>query len=334
MRARRHLWIPFAAFVCFAGAQNKSPAPDFASLVQQIKAQSALPAPGNFDALDRSVQAEPLSVLERQIPAVLDLADSADPPTRFLALDVLFDLENRKAPNGHSIDLAARAMLVPYIARIAPKLHDPDPPTSAMAFEVLQGLSIRRPAPPELLSVLLEELRRPDATTSIEPPPGQGADAPHSPIKGPVPALGPEVLFILLPVDATFFRDAATGITEGRNSPEVQAAIIDFIGRKDQTPASLAETMRAISLAQPQNTEVNAALISFLASSNPVVTRALLTYMNRFALSPETYAAARAEVEQIAADANAPAEERSLATRLLGCWHNNRHELCDPSMQH
>ncbi len=333
MRARRHLWIPFAALTCLASAQDPSPAPDIASLVQQITAQSAHPAPDYFDALDRSVQAEPLSALQRQIPAVLDLADLPDPPTRFLALDVLFDLENRKAPDARSIDLAARVMLVPYIARIAPKLHDPDPPTSAMAFEVLQGLSVLRPAPPELLNVLLEELRRPDATTAIQPPPDQGPGAPYSRSKGPVPAPGPEVLFILLAADATLFRDPSTGIPEGRNSPEIQAAVIEFIRRKDQIPASLAETMRAISLAQPQNTEVNAALIPFLDSSDPLVLRALLSYMNRFSLAPETYAAAHAKVEQIAANANAPVDERTLAKRLLGCWHNNRHEMCDPSMQ-
>ncbi len=91
------------------------------------------------------------------------------------------------------------------------------------------------------------------------------------------------MLWIVLPAGATFEVDPKTAITEGPDSPEVQAAVAAFAQRPDQTPESLAETVRAIALAQPQNPEVNEHLLPLLDTGG--IARSLATPEQNHALA-------------------------------------------------
>ena len=108
----------------------------------------------------------------------------------------------------------------------------------------------------------------------------------------------------------------------------MQAAVIQFLARPDQTPSSLAETVRVLAVAQAQNPEVNAHLIPLLSSPDQRVQLALLQHLNSLTLPRAAYTAARAKVTQMAADPAAPPLVRSYGTQLLSCWSNDRHRMC------
>jgi hypothetical protein len=140
------------------------------------------------------------------------------------------------------------------------------------------------------------------------------------------------MLWVLLPAAAEFYRDAATNITEGRDSAEVQEAIIQFLHRSDQTTESLSESIRALAVAQPQNPAVNAELLPLLNSSDVVVQKALLRNIARLTLSSEDFATARARVASIATDPSTPMDLRQIASSLLPCWSNDRHHGFCPAL--
>jgi HEAT repeat protein len=222
--------------------------------------------------------------------------------------------------NRRQIDTDAVALLVPYIVQLAPRLNDPAQATRTFCLLVLGGIAVVRPTPRELLDVLLAALRDPHSTTPL-------GGAPAGKI-GEQSSMGPQILWILLPAGATFSPDPVTHITEGRDSEEVNAAVIQFLQRPDQTPESLSESVRAIGLAQPQNPEVNEQLVKLLQSPSERVQLTMLSNLPRLRLSPQLYQSARLRVTQMAGDPAATAQVRSYAKQLLACWANDRHRAC------
>ena len=148
---------------------------------------------------------------------------------------------------------------------------------------------------------------------------------------GKAPSIGPQMLWVLLSADATFHRDPVTNIPEGKDTPEVQQAIVTFLRRPDQTAESLSETVRALALAQVQNPPVNAELSRLLDSTDPIVQRAILSHIATLTLTPEDFASAHTRVTQLASSAATPIEIQKLAKTLLTCWSNDRHYgVCPP----
>ena len=119
-----------------------------------------------------------------------------------------------------------------------------------------------------------------------------------------------------------------THITEGSDSEQVQAAVVQFLQRSDQTPESLAESIRAIALAQPQNPEVNEQLVKLLDSPSERIQLAMLSNLPQVTLSPELYQETRQRVMQMEGDPTLTAEVHSYAKQLLACWGNDRHRAC------
>jgi hypothetical protein len=127
------------------------------------------------------------------------------------------------------------------------------------------------------------------------------------------------------------YADPVTHISEGSSMPEAQQAVRRFLHRSDQTATSIAQTIRTIALAQPQNPELNDDLVRFLDSSEPVVRMALLTNLPRITFSPATFAATKTHLVQLASDPSASSEFRTAANTIIACWDNDRHHNTCPT---
>jgi hypothetical protein len=138
--------------------------------------------------------------------------------------------------------------------------------------------------------------------------------------------MGPAMLWVLLPAGATYYRNPVTGITEGQDSPDVQAAILAFLRRPDHTMESRSESIRAIELALAQNIAINVELLRWIALSDADVQMRLMRNLTRTRLTPEDFAYGKTRVKEISEDPAAPAEVRSLAREVLGCWINDPHQ--------
>ena len=192
---------------------------------------------------------------------------------------------------------------------------------SLILFGTLARVS---PTPPELLKAAFTILQDPGSTQVTVDTNGILPNAKE-------PPLGPQMFWILLPADATFYRDPVTNITEGQSSPEVQNVLMTFLRRPDQTAESLSECGRALSLAQVRNSAVNAELLRWLDSADPVVQTVVLENTRSLTLTPADFAAAHSRVTHLAEDAATPIEVRKLAKNLLSCWTNERHQSCPTS---
>ena len=140
--------------------------------------------------------------------------------------------------------------------------------------------------------------------------------------------MGAGVAGILLNAGASFHLDPVTHITEGSDTEEVQQAILRFLRRPDQTFQSIAQTIRIIALAQPQNPNLNDDLLRFLDSEDPMVRMELLRNLTRLTFSQTAFTSAKAHIAQMISGPSTSNEFRTTASAILLCWDNNRHHPC------
>jgi len=274
-------------------------------------------------ALDASSASASPEEIRQVFPRLVALTESPNARIRESAIVLIYSFTAREKGGlpDREQNLANARLLIPYISRLAPRLNDSSTPVRSLTLLLFASLALIRPMPPDLLTVSLNALQDPTSTQ-------QGSDT-NKIFNGKAPSIGPQVLWVLLPAGATFFSDPATGITEGRDSLEVRQAIIAFLRRPDQTTESLSESFRALAVAQPQNPDINAELLRFLDSPDPLIQAALLRSISRLTLTPQDFVAAKARVTKLAADPATSADVKQLATAILPCWKNDRHSgLC------
>ncbi len=298
------------------------------SIVQELEKSPEGHGPQWAAELDGPINAASIAEIKRELPAIVGLTESSNPQLRGNALLILYGIAERQKAglpeNRGERDLLADDAIVPYISRLAPRLKDPSTSNQGLSLILFQALAAVRPAPPELLKVALTVLQDPQSTQATP-------DTTRKSPTGIAFSIGPQMLWVLLSADATFYRDPATNITEGRDSPQVQQAILTFLRRSDQTAESLSETVRALALAQVQNPAVNKELLGLLDSADPVVQRAILSHIATLTLTPDDFASAYVRVTQLAANAATPIEIQKLAKTVLTCWSNDRHhDVCPP----
>jgi hypothetical protein len=310
-------------------AQSTAPPRKLESIPHQLEAHPESLDPLWTIELDSIVQSATIAEIRQVLPALVRLTESPNAQLRGNALLALYAIAGRNkaglAENHRERDLMAGEAMIPYLSRLEPRLMDPATPSRALSLMLFQALAAIRPTPPELIKAALTVLK---SSQSTQPMP----DTTHNAPTGTTSSPGPQMLWVLLPAAAHFYRDPATNITEGRDSPEVQEAIIQFLHRSDQTTESLSESIRALALAQPQNPAVNAELLPLLNSSDVSVQNALLRNIARLTLSSEDFATARARVTSITTDPNTPMDLRQIASSLLPCWSNDRHHDVCPAL--
>jgi hypothetical protein len=318
-----------ATVAMIGAAQSVAQARSLNSIVQELGSSPDQLGPQWVADLDTTVNAASIAEIKQALPTLLAFTESPDPQLRIKALLVVYGIASRKKadPPGNrgEPDLQADELIVPYLPRLAPRLTDPATPARSMALLLFQALVVMHPAPQQLLTIELDVLHDPQSTQ-------QTPDTTQKSVDRKAPSIGPQILCVLLPIGATYFVDPATGITEGRASPEVRQAIIDFLHRPDQTAESTSESIRALAMAQPQNPDVNAELLPFLDSPDTTVQSAMLGNLPRLTLTPQDFASAKARVTQLANDPAKQAEVRKLANAILPCWTNDRHKGICPAL--
>jgi hypothetical protein len=313
--------IVFVAVIC---CKAGPPLQNLEAITRQLETPAGLdPRWGENNNLDSIVQSATMAEIRQALPALVSLTESPNEQLRGHALLVLWAISQKKkasqTENQRGIDLAAGEAMVPYISRLGPRLTDSSTQSRVWSFYLFQSLAYIRPTPPELIQAVLTVLKSPQSTQPMPDP------AAKDPIGAPS-SLGPQILWVLLPAATDFYRDPATRITMGHDSPQVQEAIIQFLHRPDQTTESLSESIRALALAQAQNPSVNAELLPLLNSKDVMVQTALLRYIAKLSLPSESFTAARARVRSIATEPNTPMDLRKIASSLLTCWPNDRYK--------
>ncbi len=326
---RRSLVLAFALLVLSAGsagAQSAAAPAKLDSLPQLLEAHADDQLPEWTVQADSMVQAATPAEIRQVLPALVDLTESSNAKLRANTLLALWAIAARSKPgrpeDRRQRDLTEDEAMIPYITRLSPRLMDSDRPSRTTALLLFQALATIRPIPPELIQAELAVLRSPQSTQPM-------ADARYP---GSPTSPGPQMLWALLPAAADFSLDPVTHIIVGRDSPEVQKAIIEFLDRPDQTAESLSESIRAITVGQVQDPAVIAELLSLLHSPSATVQKALVQNVLRLRLSPDELANARASVTSIAADPNAPADLRTIANSVLSCWSNDRQDEPCPAL--
>lgn len=308
-------------------AQSVAQARSLSSVVQELGSNPAQQAPQWMARLDTTINAASLSEVKQALPTLVTFTESPDPQLRGKALLVVYGIASRTLPGDRrSVDVAPNQLIAPYIPRLEPRLTDSAAPARNVAGLLFYSLAASlRPTPPELLTALLKVLDDPQSTQQL-------SDTTNPAHIGKAPSMGPAMLWALLKTEATYYRDPTTGITEGRNSVEVQKAIIAFLRRPDQTTESISESIRAMALAQAQNPDVNAELLRFLDSPDAAVQSAMLTNLPRLTLAPQDFASAKAQVARLANDPAKQADVQKLASAILPCWNNDRHKGPCPAL--
>ncbi len=312
---RRSSLIFSVLFVSVFGLSLAQPAPvqqKLESILRELEANPDGNDPLSKIDLDAVVQSATLAEIKEVVPAFVNLTESSNPYLRGQALLVLWAI-SRKGQTGSReqlrADYSASEVIVPYLPRLEPRLTDSFPPCRRMSLLLFGSFTGIRPVPPELIKAVLTVLKDPQSTHAMSNMiPGFLPESATSP--------GPPMLWILLPAGATYYLDPVTHITVGRDSPEVQIAIIEFLRRSDQTTESLLESIRALTVGQVQNPAVNAALLPLLNSSDVEVQKALLGQIARLTCTPNDFASARNRVKSIETDPNSPADLQKLASSL------------------
>jgi hypothetical protein len=302
-------------------AQQQPPADaDIASLLRSLSSNTPSGNPPAGEQLAERFSTAPLAEIEASLPTLITLSESADDHTRFGSIVALFGLGSRQAtdPPG-AIDTTGIKLLVPYISRLAPRLSDPA--TSGIAAYVFNSLAMLHPVPQEIFPALNQVLNDPASTM-----PGPSSIRADASARNP---FGPSVVFILLSAGATYHNDPVTHITEGQSSPEAQAAILKFLHRPDQTCSSLANTIHNMAIAQPQNPELNADLLRFLDSPDPTVRMELVHNLTRLTFPAKDFEVAKARLTKMSFDISTSPEFRTEIAKILPCWTNDRHHLCN-----
>jgi hypothetical protein len=218
----------------------------------------------------------------------MQAVDDKNPAVRTLALSSIVAIESRSNPD-HTLRGDALPLLDPEIPRIAAHLTDDDTHIRSTTATVLGGFSGK--VPDAVFPPLIAYLKREDAITSV----------------------GSSVVFELVRL--------------GPQRPAVEAAVIAFINRPDQTPECFISSIDAIAHAQTQNETIDAALVHHLGSSNPIVRAAVIRLLPELQLSEEVFTETQARLRQISSTDPDPAV-RAAANSVLPCWTNDRHKPC------
>jgi hypothetical protein len=318
--ARSHL-LASVLLLCVVGlvtAQSPTGPRSLTSIPQELRANPDRTDPEWTEGLDKLVKSATPAEIGETVPELMVLTEAPDPQLRGKALLVLYGISTGPSTREGRSNFE---LIVPYIPRLTPRLMDAYSPSRGMSLLLLGGMAFLRPPPPELIKAAIAVLQDPRSTQMMP-------DTRMKPPFGDTSSMGARVLAVLLPAGASYHRDPATGITEGEDSAEVQAAVVTFLRRPDQTAESLTESIREIGLAQPQSTTVNAQLIKLLDYPDVVVREALLRHITSLTLTPEDFSYAKGRVERIVTDAAEPAELKQLANSILPCWQNDRHIPC------
>jgi hypothetical protein len=314
--------MPSLLLICLLAAtmvslgQSTPASTNLFTLTQNLADAATHHDPLEVAKLSEALGSAPLKDVEGDLPLLIALTESAVDNTRAFAVLSLIGLSGTTDSHGPRVDTERLRLLVPYLPRLAPRLLDPV--TVGPAYFVFNLAATLRPPPTEMLPLLTRALENPITTH------------PLAPARGPEyrGSAGPGIVAILLIAGASFHADPVTRITEGSSSPEAQQTILRYLHRPDQTAQSIAETIRVIALAQPQNPELNDDLMRFLDSNDASLRMALLMNLPRITLSPAAFTATKAHLVQLAADPSQSPEFRSAANVILACWDNDRHHNC------
>lgn len=294
-------------------SQAPSQSPDLALLIGDLPAAAHRNDMMAAVSLSEHLMSAPIEQVQADLPALIVHTESTEGPVRSLAVLSLIGLEGIRENKPTPIDTERLNLLAPYIPRLAPRLLDPT--TAPTALILFDALSLIRPVPDQLSRILIQTLDAPGSTQPIKRDSGDMI-------------LSFGIVRAVVDVGATYHSDPATHITEGTDSPEVRTAILRFLHRPDQTPQSLAETIRCLAHSQPQNPDVNADLLRFLDSADPTIRMELVHDLPSLTLQQTDFSAAKEKLARIAADPSAPSELSGAANSILPCWNNNRHHPC------
>jgi len=336
----RYATVGILACICVHGlAQRPAPTTDLATLLREIPQYADPSDPLLLAQIVERLQNAPLAEVQANLPTLMSLTECSKEEIRSLALLSLVNLgfTNQGSQSIPAIgpnpipdiaqDGAAVELLVPYIPELLGLLDKGTPSDRALSFSVVQEISHLKPVPPALISGVIQLLSERQSTMplpTVEDQLKQG-----TPPDGP--SLGPQLLWILLPAGATYYHDPATHVTEGWDSPEVQEAVLQFLNREDQTPESMASSIRALALALAQNPKVNAALVKQLDSGSAEVQLVLVEQLPKIALTSDAFVVGRARVAVLKDDPSTTAEVRAAAAKILPCWTNDRHHGMCPA---
>jgi hypothetical protein len=321
-------------------AQQPAPTDDLATLLRRVPEHPDSDSLLMTQVIER-LQNAPLPEVEANLPTLMSMTEAPEEDVRSFALLALMNLGftsqgQQVIPAMPSLvvqdmvpDQAATELLVPYIPKLLCLLSRGTPTDRQLSFAVVQEVAKLRPVPPALLTGLERLLTSKQSTLPL--PTVENQLKAGTPPDGP--ALGPQLLWILLPAGASYYQDPRTKITEGWDSPEVQEAVSAFLEREDQTPESLAASVRALAMALPQNPKVNAGLVKLLDSPSAEVQLALVQQLPKLSLTSDAFFVGRARVQELLNDPNTTAEVRSTAAQMLPCWNNDRnHGICPEVM--
>jgi hypothetical protein len=321
-------------------AQRPAPMDDLATLLRSVPEHPDADSLLLTQIIDR-LQSAPLPEVAANLPTLMSMTEAPQEDVRSFALLALMNMGFASAGPAQVIpampslvvqdvvpDNSAVELLVPYIPKLLCLLSRGTPMDRELSFSVVQEVSRLKPVPPTLMTGLMRLLTSKQSTLPL--PTVENQLKAGTPADGP--ALGPELLWILLPAGASYYQDPRTKITEGWDTPEVQEAVSAFLEREDQTPSSLVESVRALAMALPQNPKVNADLVKLLDSPSAEVQLALVQQLPKITLTSDAFFVGRARVQELIDDPNTTAEVRSTAAQMLPCWSNDRHHGSCPAV--
>jgi HEAT repeat protein len=231
----------------------------------------------------------PLSEIKDVLPDIMQAVDDKNPAVRTVALDSIVAIESRSNPD-RTLRGDALPLLEPEIPRIAAHLTDDDNHIRSTTASVLGGFIIK--PPDAVFAPLIAYLKREDAVSPV----------------------GSSVVFDLVRL--------------GPQRPAVAVAIIAFLGRPDQTPDSLVNSIDAIAHAQTHNEEIDTAIAHGLETSKGAVKIAIIHDLPELQLPDEVFTATQTRLRQIAASDQEDPAVRAAANIILPCWINDRHKPC------
>jgi hypothetical protein len=302
-------------------------APELATLLRQMPA--AIEA-NNMDILgqigESMEQASP-EVIQANLPTLVSLTEHPNDRVRGFAMIALSTLGMLHPSSARTPDHGSPyELLLPYLPRLLPRLTDDIPANRITSLMLFTPMAALRPTPPSLLDALLKALSDPDSITEV----GVTFASPGQPPRQ-FAALGPIVLSPLAIAGSSCAVTPPSQAPACTLSPEVRNAILNFLGRSDQTPESLAETIHALAVTRLQGQEVNAALLPMLDSPDETVRIALLHDLDQFTFPAASVPMVKARIAQLATDPTASPKVRAEASRLLPCWSNDPQQLCPPT---
>jgi hypothetical protein len=173
-------------------------------------------------------------------------------------------------------------VLAPLVPAIGRELSDDDPDDRLMAANALGGFM---PDPPNsVYAALLNFLKRDDAI-------------------GPV---GLAVVGDLLQL--------------GPLSEDRAGAVVQYLGRGDQTPDARANLVEAIASKPYQNKIVDKAVVGYMDADDASLRARVILSLPALDLSPDTYSDTKAKVDGIASAGQENLQVVNAAKAVTGCW--------------